>query len=158
MQLKKMILLIMLMFSLNAGDVFANEYLPLNNQVQSLALSDNDPKVVVCHEPEVLKALRIIGMVIVIIKVLVPVLVIVTGIQNLAKTVIQEDDSAIKKSVSLLMVKFFVGAFVFFIPTVMYTLMSVASGYDETASKFTDCGKCITSVSACNGLIDQYSN
>ena len=107
----------------------------------------------VCREVGIVKAIRILAYMITIIKILVPIILIVTGIISLFRAVLADDESALKRSVSLLFTKFLVGAFIFFIPTIMTAIMGYAHNYDKTKSKFTDCLKCLNSVKACNNLI-----
>jgi len=76
---------------------------------------------------------------------------------NLGKAVVYEDDNALKKSAQLLLTKFIVGAFIFFIPTIIYSLMEGVHNYDKSTSQFTDCGKCLTSIKTCDQLIKKYS-
>lgn len=157
MKFHKILILILVIFTLGINVISASEISFPSEEVQSLALTDDRPSVVVCHEAGVLKAMKIIGVVIVVIKVMVPIFLIVTGIMNLGKAVIYEDDGALKKSAQLFFVKFIVGAFIFFVPTIIYSIMEVANGYDKSTSQFTDCGKCLTSIKTCDQLIKKYS-
>ena len=116
-----------------------------------------NPNQAICHEVAVLRAIRIIAIVIMVIKIMVPVLLIVMGIKDLAKAVIQGDDGDIKNFFPLFMARLCTGVFVFFIPACVHAIMSVAHGYDNTKSKFTDCGKCLTSVKNCDSLIKTYT-
>ncbi|MBE6148450.1 MAG: hypothetical protein E7167_03030 [Firmicutes bacterium] len=148
MKITKKIALVLIMFFLGVTMVSAHE-MGLN-----LAINTGN---VVCHDVGVLKAMRIIAIVIIVIKVMVPVLLIIMGIKDLAKAVIEGDDGDIKKFFPLFLARFCTGVFVFFIPTIVYAILSVAQGYDTTKAKFTDCGKCLTSISSCNNLISKYS-
>ena len=130
---------------------FVNSY-----EMQSLALITGNT-VTFCKDPNVLKAIKIGAMIIMIAKILVPVIIIVTGIKSVASAVIVEDDSAVKKAANTLMVKFFVGAFIFFVPTIINAIMSLANGYDKTKSQFTECGQCLTSIKTCDKLINTYT-
>lgn len=122
----------------------------------SLSISNCYAIDVVCHEANVLKAMRIVGTVIMVVKILVPLIIILTGIISLVNAVIYEDESAIRKSIDVLITKVFVGAIVFFIPSVVYGVLSMTANYDKTKTQFTDCGKCLTSVKECETLINKY--
>lgn len=113
--------------------------------------------VVFCHDPNILKGIRILGFVITIIKVLVPVLLIVVSIKTMVNAVLEQDDAAIKPAVYMFIKKFIAGAIIFFVPTIVHAIMSSANGYDKTNTQFTECGKCLTSVKSCNSLIERYS-
>ena len=157
MKIYKILILTIMMFSLGISSVSASELLPVSEEMQVLSLTDDRPSIVVCHEAGVLKAMKIVGLVILAIKVMVPIFLIVTGVMNLGKAVIYEDDSALKKSAHLFFVKFIVGAFIFFVPTIIYAVMDAADNYDKSTSQFTDCGKCLTSIKTCDQLIKKYS-
>ncbi|MBE6155314.1 MAG: hypothetical protein E7164_00985 [Firmicutes bacterium] len=156
MKLIKIFILFLAALSVGFGS-YPQEVLADSDEMQVLALSDNRPSIVVCHEPGVIKAVKIFAVIIVVIKVMVPIMLIVTGIMNLGKAVVYEDDNALKKSAQLLLTKFIVGAFIFFIPTIIYSLMEGVHNYDKSTSQFTDCGKCLTSIKTCDQLIKKYS-
>lgn len=149
MKVKKGLIVFLLLFFVGVTNVSAHE------SFVTMAINTGN---IVCHDVGVLKAMRIISMVITIIKIMVPVLLVIMGVKDLAKAVIQGDDGDIKKFFPLFMGRFFTGVFIFFIPTCVHAVMSVASGYDKTSAKFTDCGKCLTSIKSCNNLISKYSN
>jgi len=89
----------------------------------------------ICLNPDVLSAMYIINNVITIIKVLVPVLIIITGVISLAKAVMSEDDSLLKSSVQMLITKFFIGAAIFFVPTIFNAIFSLVA----PKTNFVDC-------------------
>ena len=104
--------------------------------------------VALCENPDVLKAVKILALVLVIIKIVVPLIIIITGVTNLTKAVIEDGNP--KDSVNLLIKKLFVGAFIFFIPSIVSAVMSLVSTYDTTASQFSKCGECLTSIKKCD--------
>ncbi|MBQ6841228.1 MAG: M23 family metallopeptidase [Bacilli bacterium] len=81
----------------------------------------------VCSNPDILSIMKIINMVIMVIKILVPVIIIITGIISFAKAVMNEDDNQIKNAAGLLFVKFLVGACVFFVPTFVGAFINIAA-------------------------------
>lgn len=107
----------------------------------------------VCNETSVLKAFRILAYVITALRVFAPAIIIITGIKTGFQSVITEDDAGSKKLARMIIEKFCIAAFIFFIPTIIYAIMSFASGYDKTKSQFTKCGKCLTNISECNKMI-----
>lgn len=91
---------------------------------------------------DVLRALKIVAEAVNIIKVLIPVVIILTGISSVVKAVMA-DDAAIKKSINSLIVKFFVGATIFFIPTIInaiYTMIDTNGLFKN--NKYSVCFKC----------------
>ena len=109
-----------------------------------------------CHTVGVLKALKVISYLIVIIKILIPVVLIITGMKSLLDAILNQDDKAISKAGNLFIKKFIIGAFIFFIPSIVTALMNYVSGYDKTKTKFSDCTKCVSSYKECNNLINKY--
>ena len=109
-----------------------------------------------CHEPGVIKAFKILAYVIVVIKILAPILIIVTGISSGLKAIMTEDDGGTKKITKLIIEKVVVAAFIFFIPGIIGAVMKFVGNYDKTASKFTECGKCLTNIKECDSLLSKY--
>lgn len=142
---KVMLILVLILICVGVTDVSASSI---------MAISANNA---VCHNGGVLKAIRIISYVILVIKIMVPVILIIMAIKDLAKAVIEGDEGDIAKFVPLFIGRFVTGVAIFFIPTLVNTMMSAASGYDKTEAKFTDCGKCLTSVKSCDSLINAYA-
>lgn len=105
-----------------------------------------------CESSGVLKALRVIFFVINIIKVLVPIVIIVTGIMSLIKAVLDSND-IVKDKVYILIEKFIIGGLIFFLPSCLY---NVITGFSFTTSinKFTVCNECLLNNDKCDGLID----
>jgi len=116
--------------------------------------ADDEITFAFCEQSGVLKAFNIVGKVITIIKVLIPIILIITSGINLFKAVLDEDDAKIKKSGELFIVKICVGAFVFFIPTIMGTFFSIVHNYDKTVLKFSECGSCLVGSSNCVSMIE----
>jgi len=102
-----------------------------------------------CTDPNVLKAMSIVGYIIYVIKVLVPIVIIITGIKNFFNTVTNQDGD-IKKATFTLISKFFVGAAIFFIPLLINTIMTLVTSYDKTEAKFSRCTICLTDPSKCD--------
>lgn len=105
-----------------------------------------------CKSNEVLKVFRLIAVLITIIKIVIPIIILIKGMISIFNAVVSEDDT-LNKAIGALAKKLVVGIFVFFIPTIVYTLASLASDYDKTKSKFTECTKCMNSVKYCNSVI-----
>ena len=109
-----------------------------------------------CHQADTLKALRILSYVITVMKILIPVILILTSAKSLANAIINQDDKAISSCANMFIKKFIIGVFIAFIPSIVFTIMSYVSGYDNTKIQFTDCTKCLTSYKTCDSLINKY--
>ena len=76
----------------------------------------------ICEDPSILRALYIIKMLIIIIKIITPVMIILTGIISMTKALF-EGDGNFKNEVSILFQKIIIGVMIFFIPTVVSTFL-----------------------------------
>ena len=85
----------------------------------------------VCTDVGVLQTFKIISALLSIIKVLVPVFLIITGIITLTKAVLSSDQDAINNSLSVLITKVIIGVMIFFIPTIMNTVLDMVSYSSE---------------------------
>ena len=110
-------------------------------------------EIAVCELSGVIKAFKILAYVITISKILIPVILILTGLISLFKAIMSDDTSNIRKSIYTLIQKVIIGAFVFFIPSIVYGIMHFANGFDSTTAQFTECGKCLVSVKYCDSLL-----
>ena len=90
-----------------------------------------------CHEVGVLKTFRILVAIFTVIKILTPVLIIILSIISLTKAVL--DDNTIKKTVSLTIKRIVIGVFIFFIPSLMGSIIN----YVRTDSKYINLSECI---------------
>ena len=115
-------------------------------------------KYVVCHDVNVLKGLRVLGYVVLIVKVLVPVVLIITGMYAFFKAMVASDEREIKDAVTLLISKVITGIIVFFIPTIISAVLSLIKNVNTSTSTYAVCVKCVVSVKDCNMYIDAYKN
>ena len=93
--------------------------------------------------------LIVIGYVVAIIKIFVPIALIVMGMIKLAHSIIQKDDSEIKKAQDDLVKKLIVSVVIFIVPTIVSTVMGIIGSDDYKA-----CWTCIAHPGAaeCGGL------
>lgn len=111
---------------------------------------------VACHDANVLKGFRVLGYVVMALKILAPIILIITGMYSFFKATLDEDDKATKDAVRLLISKLFVAVGIFFIPTIVNATLKLVSNYDKTNGKYSECMKCITSIKTCNNSINRY--
>ena len=113
----------------------------------------NIGEIAFCGQEGVLKASRVLGYAMMIIKIVVPVIIIITAIIAFSRAVIEDNTN---QAISSLLQKIVVGVLIFFIPSIMYAVMSLTNGYDKTKSQFTNCGVCFSKPtgSKCKGLIN----
>lgn len=134
--------------------IIVSNFVILNNL--NMKLFANDITTAICHEPGVIKAFRVLAYVISILKILVPAIIIISGIKSGYTLMITEQDAGGKKLARLIIEKFCIGVFIGFIPLIVEAFMSVVHDYDKTQSKFSDCGACLVSTSKCDSLLATY--
>ena len=88
---------------------------------------------------------HLVGLVVYILKIVIPLVLIVLGMVDLGKAVVSSDEKAINKAVGSLIKRFIAAVVVFFIPTIVnavFGLVGVMSG--EEHSDYTTCVSCLT--------------
>lgn len=85
---------------------------------------------------------QFVGYIIMIIKIVVPLLIIILGVIDLAKAVTSSDDKAINKAINSVVKRLIAGVVIFFVPTIMsliFSLVKEASSYIEAADACQSC-------------------
>ncbi len=101
-----------------------------------------------CANSGILKAMRIVGYLILIVKILVPVILIATGSIDFGKAVIEGKDDSMKKATSNLTRRAIIAIIVFLIPTVINYIFGVV--INRNFSYYNDCRICIFEPNSCN--------
>ena len=83
--------------------------------------------------------LRVVGYVILGIKIAVPIILIVVGMLELAKAVTEQKDDKIKEAQSRLVKKAIIAAVVFLVGFIVSVIMTIVGGNDYKAKVCTDC-------------------
>ena len=99
-----------------------------------------------CTNENVVKVLKFIAILFNIAKILVPIILIVTGVISIAKAVVS-DQRDFSKEITSLVIKLFVGLFVFLI-----------NGSEDVRSDFAKCSECILDYSRCPGVSSNKKN
>ena len=89
----------------------------------------------ICSNPEVLEVMRIINMVIIIIKIVVPILLILNGMITLMKTIKVGNDDLLSKAKKQLISNSIAAVVIFLIPTLVNVLVRVS----DTNNQYRDC-------------------
>lgn len=99
----------------------------------------------ICSNSGIKHSLVILGWVLLCIKILVPAILIIIGIKDLAKAVIEDSDNY-SGAVKLFIVKFIIGAAIFFVPTLIdYVFTDMVS----VSNNFSGCVDCFFNPSDC---------
>ncbi len=104
---------------------------------------------------------RILGYVVLIIKIVIPLALIILGMVDLGKAVVASDDKAISKSVGALIKRFIAAIVVFFVPTIVSAIFNALHFFakDDERNDFNTCVQCVTggSCPACTGASCMFS-
>ena len=103
----------------------------------------------ICSVPEVLEVMRIINMVILIIKIAVPILLILTGMITLMKTIKVGNEDLLAKAKKQLVNNCIAAIVIFLIPTLVNVIVKVS----DTNNQYIDCLYADTEI-----INEAYSN
>lgn len=89
---------------------------------------------------------RILGYIVLILRIAIPLILIVLGMVDLGKAVVASKDDAINKAVSQLIRRFIAAVAVFFVPIIVSALFNVLKLADITSGDANICFQCVTNV------------
>ena len=106
----------------------------------SIVYAKTDSNVHFCEYPGVLRTFKIIGIFITVMKIVVPLIIIITGSISFIKPIISGTVDDLKGNFVQLLKKVIAGLLIFFIPTILQFLFDLAPNYQDTdMSKCTNC-------------------
>ncbi len=94
------------------------------------------------------KIWKLVGNILSIFKIVIPILVIIFGMIDLGKAVIASKDDEIKKAAKSLLMRCIAGVVIFFIPTLVGFVFTLADGFNADGD-YSVCETCITNPSSC---------
>ena len=86
---------------------------------------------------------HLVGMVVYILKIVIPLVLIILGMLDLGKAVVSSDEKAINKAVSTLIKRFIAAVVVFFVPTIVSALFNALSLIGNETD-YNTCVQCVT--------------
>ena len=95
-----------------------------------------------CDEEEAIKALKAVGYLLFIAKIIAPLIIVGIGTWDLVKAV-QDPDKALSKSAKGLLIRFAIGILVFFIPRIVYVVLDGAEKFGVVSSESANCRKAL---------------
>lgn len=100
----------------------------------------------------------LLGYIVLVLKIVIPLILIVLGMIDLGKAVVESDDKAINKSVNMLLHRFIAAVVVFFVPTIISALFNAIHIGNDLRDKnknpdYQYCIQCLTNV---NGQADGF--
>ena len=118
---------------------------PTQKPTQNSGTTGTDSRVVganFCDEEEAIKALKAVGYLLFIAKIMVPLIIVGIGTWDLVKAV-QDPDKALSKSVKALLIRVALGVLIFFIPRIVYVVLDGAEKFGVMSSESANCRKAL---------------
>ncbi len=95
---------------------------------------------------KVLPALKFVGHIVAVVKILIPIIIIGLGIMDFFKAVVASKDDEIKKSTRSLIFRCIAGVVIFFLPAFIDLIFSWVSDFKTYESDYKECISCIWNV------------
>ena len=102
-----------------------------------------------CQQPGVVRTMKIIGLIIGVVKVILPVIIIITAMITFTKVVISGKDEDFKESAKTVMKKVIAGIIIFLIPEMIHFVFTKVVNANST-SNFTKCETCLNKPNNCS--------
>ena len=99
--------------------------------------------------PGVMAIFKLGSIALLIIKILVPIILIVLGMIDMAKAVVNDNQDAIKKNALTFARRVATGVLVFLAPTILLALFTFIDGWDSVDSAYKRCIDCLLDTSQC---------
>ena len=97
-----------------------------------------------CSNKNILQGLSVIHTLLSIARILVPLIIIILATIDLSKAVISGDDKAIQTSTKMIINRLIIGVIIFFIPTIVYSIIHFVDKTKSSDSTFSNCDICLT--------------
>lgn len=98
---------------------------------------------------------QIVGIVLMVVKIVIPILLIIWGMLDLGKAVVAAKDDEIKKATKSLAMRAISAIIIFFIPTLVNVVLSMVSNFSDTVKN--DWNVCRSCISDPNGECAGYA-
>lgn len=106
----------------------------------------------ICTEANVSKTLRAIGLIVIIIKVLIPAVIIIIGIKNLFMIITSGKEDDVKKYVKAIALRVIIGVVIFLLPGIINFVYDAAQEVigGGQSSDFDNCWNCLFDIDQCD--------
>ena len=101
------------------------------------------------ENPELVASFRLVGIFLNIIKIIVPIIIIVMGMFDMSKAVLEGKDDSVKKQLVSLFKRFIACILIFFAPRILLGIFHFVDGWDAVKSKYAVCVDCVMGDSSC---------
>ena len=113
----------------------------------NIVYAGTSAKLAICDYAGVRRAFKIAGIIINLAKIIVPLIIIITGMIGFAKPIMSGKTEDITANAMILVKKVIAGIVIFFIPTICNYAFSLIPNYD-TSTMFS-CTTCLFDVNGC---------
>lgn len=118
--------------------------------------NEDDATFKFCQSKGVLTTFKVLHTLLTIARICIPLILIIIGSISFFKATVSNDEKANQKAFKDLVVSGIIGLIVFFIPTIVYSIVNIAKGDD---SSFHNCQVCFTGKNGnCQSYIDGASS
>ena len=102
-----------------------------------------------CNEERAQNALRLIGYLLLVVKILIPILLIVFGVVDYFKAVVSSDADAISKSTKSFIMRVIAGVVIFLIPTIVNFAFDLIPDKNTSLHNAYKCRICVLNPNKC---------
>lgn len=102
----------------------------------------------VCSQPGTQRAMKLLGLVILILKILVPIILIFIAISEFFKLVISGKQEEFSKTFGVLIRKAIIALLIFFVPTLIHGVFDILVG-ETTNTDIKACSDCLYDIKMC---------
>jgi len=103
----------------------------------------------ICTKGNVPRTLQFVGVILYVIKVLVPFLIIVFGVIDIVKVVMSGKEEDMKKSATSLIKRVAIGVIIFFIPSLTNFILNQTGTDNPAVGQYSNCYNCILEPNKC---------
>ncbi|MBE6158921.1 MAG: hypothetical protein E7159_03760 [Firmicutes bacterium] len=101
------------------------------------------------ENPKVVASFRLVGIFVTIIKIIAPIVIIIMGMFDMSKAVLEGKDDSIKKQAISLLRRAIACVLIFFVPSIILALFHYIDGWDNVKGQFSTCMDCILGSKKC---------
>jgi len=103
----------------------------------------------ICTKGNIPRTLQFVGVILYVIKVLVPFLIIVFGVIDIVKVVMSGKEEDMKKSATSLIKRVAIGVIIFFIPSLTNFILNQTGTDNPAVGQYSNCYNCILEPTKC---------
>lgn len=107
------------------------------------------PNTSYCSEDAFKKPFKFIGRIFTIAKIIIPIVIIIFGMVDLAKAVLGSKGDEIQKSIKSLAMRLIAGVVIFFIPTIINLIFALIDDWNQYYTDYSNCTKCLVRPNKC---------